>query len=508
MPTGIQRVVLSWPTHLVSTDLKSDGEEASAASWMQIARTGNFVSQRYGKFSITKDDLAQMLNNFRNITPKAPTRLPVDYDHLSMDPKKPGDGMAAGWMKDLELRADGEELWGLVEWTPDAAVAIKKKQYQFVSPSFVKDYIYKDGNEIGTTLLAAAITNHPFLEGMAALTLSAGLPEMGIPLSLAEGNPFAKKAKGAAEPAADDDESDDEAADGSDETGAAPMEVGQKVAIKDDEVQKPEQIGVTFIIEQVVGEGADAFVSLRAPDGSIAEWFRADELQPAPAERTVADPNAQVPAAPAVTMASAVPPVATTNLSQESPMKTFDLTDVNGNKVTIGEEILNEIAQRAVPAGHVVINAAEYEETKNQVVALSSQLETMAQAAAKAEHRARISEMHKELDRLSNGGFITRPERSWAEKMFGGEDVKDLSGFKEWASTKTTPIVRLHAEHGSGLGGSENRSEAEIASQQLMDLANTIQKRDRISLREAMIRASREMPNAATTYRESFATTA
>ena len=37
-----------------------------------------------------------MLHNFTEVTPKAPTELPIDYDHLSMDPQKPGDGIAAG----------------------------------------------------------------------------------------------------------------------------------------------------------------------------------------------------------------------------------------------------------------------------------------------------------------------------------------------------------------------------------------------------------------------------
>jgi hypothetical protein len=48
---------------------------------------------------------------------------------------------------------------------------IENRAYRFVSPSFVKDHTHKDGRKIGTTLLAAAITNHPFLEGMSALTL-------------------------------------------------------------------------------------------------------------------------------------------------------------------------------------------------------------------------------------------------------------------------------------------------------------------------------------------------
>jgi phage I-like protein len=38
-------------------------------------------------------------------------------------------------MKELELHKDGEELWAHVEWTPDDAERIEKKEYRFVSPS-------------------------------------------------------------------------------------------------------------------------------------------------------------------------------------------------------------------------------------------------------------------------------------------------------------------------------------------------------------------------------------
>src|SRR5688572_14762895 len=103
----LTRVILSWPT---VANLKGAAGIA-ARSWIQLARTGSFVSNRYGKFSISRADLAQMLHNWRHVTPRAPTELPIDYDHLSMDPKKPGDGAAAGWMKRLELRENGDELW-------------------------------------------------------------------------------------------------------------------------------------------------------------------------------------------------------------------------------------------------------------------------------------------------------------------------------------------------------------------------------------------------------------
>lgn len=181
MKAELNRVLLSWPTTLVTPPAASK-EHPQRTSWMQVAKTGSFVSTRYGAFSITKDDLRTMLDNFTHVTPKPPTRLPVDYDHLSMQPEKPGDGIAAGWMSDLELRNEGTELWARVEWTPDAAKRIEAKEYQFVSPSFVKDHVSKTGEKIGTTLVAAAITNHPFLEGMAAVTLlGACLRELRVP---------------------------------------------------------------------------------------------------------------------------------------------------------------------------------------------------------------------------------------------------------------------------------------------------------------------------------------
>jgi len=151
----------------------SIGDGTRPQSWIQVAKTGEFISSRYGKFSITSQMLSQMVANFRDVLPKAPTKLPVDYDHLSMDPQHAGDGKAAGWFLELELRDDGQELWGLIEWTPDAAASIKNREYQFISPSFSRSYTSKDGQKIGTTLLAAAITNHPFLDGMAPVTLRA-----------------------------------------------------------------------------------------------------------------------------------------------------------------------------------------------------------------------------------------------------------------------------------------------------------------------------------------------
>jgi hypothetical protein len=259
MNPSLNRVILSLPS-LVSLATTADTAD-EPRSWIQLAKTGTFHSTRYGTFSITRDDLAQMLTNFRTVTPQAPTELPIDYDHLSMDPKQPGDGKAAGWLKRVELRSKGEELWGEVEWTPEAADLITNRAYRFVSPSFVKDHTHKDGRKIGTTLLAAAITNHPFLEGMSALTLY-NFSAMGD-LALVE------------TPAT-----------------TAPVhlaERGQHVTFQPDADNTPElteeERRQTFVVKTVDGE----FVRLARLDGTEFGWFKSDtQLAPAPApERAI-----------------------------------------------------------------------------------------------------------------------------------------------------------------------------------------------------------------------------
>jgi hypothetical protein len=202
------------------------------------------------------------------VTPQAPTELPIDYDHLSMDPKQPGDGKAAGWLKRAELRADGDELWGEVEWTPEAVDLITNRAYRFVSPSFVKDHTHKDGRKIGTTLLAAAITNHPFLEGMQALTLYS-FSAMGD-LALVEAPPSAV-VQHLAEP-------------------------GQRVTFQPDAERTPEltdeERRQVFIVKSSIGTGDAEFVRLTRLDGTEFGWFQASvQCAPAPAPERTTEEN-------------------------------------------------------------------------------------------------------------------------------------------------------------------------------------------------------------------------
>lgn len=272
MRTAVDRLILSRPTHLAAP--ASTPATGQSLSWIQVLKTGAWTSARYGEFAITKADLVTMLHNWQNITPKAPTKLPVDYDHLSMGkPANPAAGVAAGWIEELELRKDGTELWARVAWTPPAVERITAKEYQYVSPSFVKDHVHKDGKPIGTTLLAAAITNHPFLEGMAALTLCGGITELELaslvpPPALTLADIATEKKQTVVSLSTD---------------------VGQRVKVIKDAPGgpelTPEEKRKVFEIVEVVGSGDDAFVLLKTVDGVPFGWFRSTQLGPAPPQQ-------------------------------------------------------------------------------------------------------------------------------------------------------------------------------------------------------------------------------
>jgi hypothetical protein len=256
----LAHVILSQPSPLPT--LMAPATEDAPTSWIQIARTGEFTSSRYGKFAITTADLRSMHANFTTGKfPEPPTRVPIDYDHLSMAPKQPGDGIAAGWIKNLELRQGNTELWGEVAWTADAARRIAAREYQFVSPSFVKDHTSNTGEKLGTTLLAAAITNHPFLQGLQALTLysCSAMGDLALPVTRAARAPQLRDC----------------------------ADVGQTVTFLDDPEAVPElsneERGQTLVVKSAVGEGDDQFVRLTTLGGAEFGWFRSTQLSPASA---------------------------------------------------------------------------------------------------------------------------------------------------------------------------------------------------------------------------------
>lgn len=86
--------------------------------------------------------------------------MPVDYEHqIDVPAQRPQDGVvkAAGWIKELEMRADG--IWGRVEWTETALNMIKAKEYRYISPAL----IYDSKSLNVTRLVGASLVHRPNL---------------------------------------------------------------------------------------------------------------------------------------------------------------------------------------------------------------------------------------------------------------------------------------------------------------------------------------------------------
>jgi len=141
---------------------------AGSETWIQLFKVGDFYDWRYGDFSINAEHFSRMVENF---TTRAAS-VPGDFDHSFAQ----GEGsLAAGWTKALEVREgpEGPELWGQVVLTERAAEAVRSGEYRFISPEFSLNHMNERGEAIGPCLLAWGLTNRPFLEGMAEVTLAA-----------------------------------------------------------------------------------------------------------------------------------------------------------------------------------------------------------------------------------------------------------------------------------------------------------------------------------------------
>ena len=487
---------LIWPKLITL----AESEVEAKKSWIQVAKTGTFHSSRYGKFSITKEDLSQMLHNFTHVTPQAPTEIPVDYDHLSMDPKQPGDGKAAGWFEGLELREDGDELWGEIRWTEPAATAIANSEYRFVSPTFVKDYVYKSGQKIGTTLLAAAITNHPFLEGMAALTLSSDLGSVAVPtgvdtakINLGMGyEDKRRRVQGALReqfPAGDD------------------FDWEPSVRDLDD----------TSVVYDIDGKMMRRTYTI-AENGDVEFSATAVEVtMPAPSE---------LPAVGEMSASKSASGTQSAKKGEGTMPDVIKLKDHKGQEVDVQADEVQEFQDEQIklardeatatakadadaaaaaakpPEGSVVIEAsklAELETSATQVKTLSDQVKTLETTAAESEKAQHVQAITIELDKLSAVGRITKPQRDWALSAFG--EVGSRTQFDDWI--KTVPadsVVRL----GKAYGSPANVSPADNSGTELNDLATKMSKEEGISFAEALGRVSASRVDLSERYQDSF----
>lgn len=121
--------------------------------WVQLLPAGRF-SGRDGRGPYVNNNLPAVLGAFSAWG----MPIAIDYEHQSLTAAdKTGATPAAGWIHELEARADG--IWGRVEWTPRAAQMLADKEYRYLSPVF--HYAAKTGQVL--RLIGAGLTNNPNL---------------------------------------------------------------------------------------------------------------------------------------------------------------------------------------------------------------------------------------------------------------------------------------------------------------------------------------------------------
>lgn len=145
----------------IALDENFKASDAPVMKDLQILKTGTFTDERYGKFKITTKMFSEMIKNFtdgvRGIIPA------LDYSHDS-------GGKAAGWLKDLFTKQDGDEtqLWGSFELTPGGQKSLADKDFGYISADFDDNYQdNEEGKKFGCVLLGAALTNRPVIKNMA-----------------------------------------------------------------------------------------------------------------------------------------------------------------------------------------------------------------------------------------------------------------------------------------------------------------------------------------------------
>ena len=132
----------------------------SVPDWIQVFPSGTF-SGRDGRGPYVCNPAAVVARTREH---NGPLDVPVDYDHqLEHAPRNGQPAIAAGWLTELEARADG--VWGRVEWTDKGKAHVAAREYRYVSPVY---YYEQDTGEI-IALESVALTNIPNLTGLKAL---------------------------------------------------------------------------------------------------------------------------------------------------------------------------------------------------------------------------------------------------------------------------------------------------------------------------------------------------
>lgn len=189
-PVAVQ---LTPNAHLAVKLEMSLAENEDAPKWVHVATEGIFLGYHDGDapFQFTRQTFEEIQSNTRShpsykagsTGEGANNVIPWDFEHASEQPavlgSLPATGAPAqGWVLDFDIRegavAGKAELWALTKFLPVARDYIRAGQYQWASVAVAFDATHPvTGEKIGAICTSIALTNTPFIEGMAPLAASA-----------------------------------------------------------------------------------------------------------------------------------------------------------------------------------------------------------------------------------------------------------------------------------------------------------------------------------------------
>lgn len=160
---------------LLFSPLSFQEKDGIITSEIELIPSGDWKDSVLGDLRFSKEEFADMIKNF-------PVRardegIPVTVGHPRVDEEGRREELpAVGWIKKIfeAVNDKGKDIMkGLIEWTKDGAKLIKTGEFKYISPEIVFNYVDPEGGEdLGTTLTTAALTNFPFFKELATIKLS------------------------------------------------------------------------------------------------------------------------------------------------------------------------------------------------------------------------------------------------------------------------------------------------------------------------------------------------
>lgn len=145
--------------------------EGEKLATLEILKTIKVEKSTHGSFTITSDDLEQIINNFNDniygiVDEEGKPQLPLNFSHEK-------EKIAAGWIKELILSDDKQTLIAKVELTKIGRERAENKEFIYASAELFFEFFDPETKETTKNVLTGvALTNIPFVKGLKSIQLS------------------------------------------------------------------------------------------------------------------------------------------------------------------------------------------------------------------------------------------------------------------------------------------------------------------------------------------------